>query len=675
MTNPDKEKDKGKKNYSFLSQWRIENFKSVKFAQIEFAPLSVLVGPNSAGKSSLIQSILLFAQNCSRQGRQFDGNLRGQLILNGDLVNLGTLDEAHCDYLESSGKPIKFGATFRLGPNRRGYFIGDFKYSNSGEVSNSNATLDWDLSLMNEPESENSGTAFVNDIQITLSSSQTKKERMKIEFTNGNHIPNELINDRPDFSEKYLARVEIKSSGSNHENDFASELISDIDYAAISLNAGLPTDGLRLITLFDKELESQKKIFSTYGFLLSDLIIDTVRENQKNGLLDKSTALAKCVDLFFEKLSNSKDSSERLTMTRLRRPGLLIEDSPLINLYQIKWESVQKFLEKYPKISDFVLFEKSDSKIEDLIEEFSQDLDQQIHQEMVSFWEEVTSRIESISKNYDYSKRKFWASDRDRSRYSLFDPEIFSANEAWTDQLSRGVLYLEPLREAPKANYTYSAGGAISAQIPIGSKGEHLAQRLYDRRLAIFPLPNNLENRTKMPLIDAVNSWLTFLNIDGPIKVVPQGRSGFQLTVGGKVLPMLGTGISQVLPVLTLCLLARRGDLILLEQPELHLNPSLQQTLADFLLSMAKTQRQIIVETHSEYLVTRLRINSLIEENKNLSKIFFVEKDQKIGTQYREVKSNEYGEILDWPKGFFDQASSDYKQLIMKIAERKNKQL
>ena len=56
---------------TFLESWRMENFKSIKSAEVTFKPLTVLVGPNSAGKSSLLQSILLFAQNAQRNGRDF----------------------------------------------------------------------------------------------------------------------------------------------------------------------------------------------------------------------------------------------------------------------------------------------------------------------------------------------------------------------------------------------------------------------------------------------------------------------------------------------------------------------------------------------------------------------------------------------------------------------------
>ena len=45
-----------------LLRWRVRNFKSIGTADLELAPLTVLVGANSTGKSSLLQSMLLAAQ-------------------------------------------------------------------------------------------------------------------------------------------------------------------------------------------------------------------------------------------------------------------------------------------------------------------------------------------------------------------------------------------------------------------------------------------------------------------------------------------------------------------------------------------------------------------------------------------------------------------------------------
>ena len=79
-------------------------------------------------------------------------------------------------------------------------------------------------------------------------------------------------------------------------------------------------------------------------------------------------------------------------------------------------------------------------------------------------------------------------------------------------------------------------------------------------------------------------------------------------------LTSVGVGVSQVLPVLLLCLLAEPGTLVILEQPELHLHPRLETLLADFLLACARAGRQLLVETHSAHLVNRLRYHIAKDE-------------------------------------------------------------
>ena len=64
-----------------IRSWQLTNFKSVKHAAVNFAPLTIIVGKNSSGKSSLIQSILLMAQN-ARAGMNREGAPK-KLDLNG----------------------------------------------------------------------------------------------------------------------------------------------------------------------------------------------------------------------------------------------------------------------------------------------------------------------------------------------------------------------------------------------------------------------------------------------------------------------------------------------------------------------------------------------------------------------------------------------------------------
>jgi predicted ATPase len=136
---------------------------------------------------------------------------------------------------------------------------------------------------------------------------------------------------------------------------------------------------------------------------------------------------------------------------------------------------------------------------------------------------------------------------------------------------------------------------------------------------------------------------------------------------------MLGTGISQVLPVIGLCLIAPEGGLILLEEPELHLNPRIQQELAGFFLAMSRADKQIIAETHSEYLITRLRLLAAkFPETSDQFNFIFTSKNPEKGTVYVEVRSDDAGTMPEWPEGFFDQVSNDMVELLeISLAEEK----
>jgi predicted ATPase len=74
------------------------------------------------------------------------------------------------------------------------------------------------------------------------------------------------------------------------------------------------------------------------------------------------------------------------------------------------------------------------------------------------------------------------------------------------------------------------------------------------------------------------------------------------------VITDVGFGVSQILPVITLCYYVPRGSILLIEQPEIHLHPKVQAGLADVFIDAIKTRDiQIILESHSEHLLRRLQ--------------------------------------------------------------------
>src|SRR5205823_3074821 len=118
----------------------------------------------------------------------------------------------------------------------------------------------------------------------------------------------------------------------------------------------------------------------------------------------------------------------------------------------------------------------------------------------------------------------------------------------------------------------------------------------------------------------------------------------------------VGFGISQLLPVIVLCYYVPEGSTVILEQPEIHLHPSVEAGLADVFIDAIKVRKiQILLESHSEYLLRRLqrRIAEQFEDFKaeDLALYFCEFRDGESVLLPLEVDL--LGNILNWPQDFF----------------------
>ena len=65
----------------------------------------------------------------------------------------------------------------------------------------------------------------------------------------------------------------------------------------------------------------------------------------------------------------------------------------------------------------------------------------------------------------------------------------------------------------------------------------------------------------------------------------------------------VGFGLSYIAPVLTTLLMAKEGDLVIIESPEAHLHPKGQRKMGELLSEISSKGVQIITETHSDHIV------------------------------------------------------------------------
>jgi predicted ATPase len=130
----------------------------------------------------------------------------------------------------------------------------------------------------------------------------------------------------------------------------------------------------------------------------------------------------------------------------------------------------------------------------------------------------------------------------------------------------------------------------------------------------------------------------------------------------------IGFGLSYTLPIYIACLSAKRGDVVLVENPEAHLHPCAQSQMGEFLSLVASSGIQLIIESHSDHILNGIR-RSVKSENHPLqadnTAIFFFAglNDDAVPVIHSPVISKN-GSLSEWPIDFFDQYERDINVLV-----------
>ncbi len=253
---------------------------------------------------------------------------------------------------------------------------------------------------------------------------------------------------------------------------------------------------------------------------------------------------------------------------------------------------------------------------------------------------------------------------------TAFDPTLFGREfEALIEQFA----YLGPLRDNPHRLYFWRG----TAPREIGLKGEK----------TIDVLLTSERDSEKEDLIREVSSWLKRMGLVEEFRIEPisTNKRFYETRVRvskGQVetsLADVGFGVSQVLPVITLLFFVPEGSIVLMEQPEIHLHPCAQAQLADLFLYVAHARRlQLIIESHSEYLLRRLqrRIAEANQPFANPERIRMYFSQIKDGKSVAEpVKVDHYGQISNWPENFFGDVVGDLDAMTDAALERRRQEL
>jgi predicted ATPase len=126
----------------------------------------------------------------------------------------------------------------------------------------------------------------------------------------------------------------------------------------------------------------------------------------------------------------------------------------------------------------------------------------------------------------------------------------------------------------------------------------------------------------------------------------------------------VGFGLTHVLPIVTACVSALPGRLLLIENPETHLHPAGQSQIGHFLAVAAAAGLQLVVETHSDHVLNGVR--RAVRDGKmpfEEIQIYFFRSEAGEANAMRSaidpVAIDAKGQLAGWPHGFFDQMEAD----------------
>lgn len=171
---------------------------------------------------------------------------------------------------------------------------------------------------------------------------------------------------------------------------------------------------------------------------------------------------------------------------------------------------------------------------------------------------------------------------------------------------------------------------------------------------------------------------LDFLT-DFDVETVDSSRELFALVATDKAtgarvsLADTGFGVAQVFTILVQCYFAHHGQLVLIEEPEAHLNPAAQRVLFDFIQELALSRgQQVVVETHSEHFLLRMRRRA-VEQPELLEQIrvYFVERGKE-QSRLTQLPLTEDGRLEHWPVGFLDEAFQESSELLKELTKRED---
>lgn len=236
------------------------------------------------------------------------------------------------------------------------------------------------------------------------------------------------------------------------------------------------------------------------------------------------------------------------------------------------------------------------------------------------------------------------------------------------------IKYLSPVRASPQRAYIHYTETSHDVNED-GFNAAHYFWVHKDRKVKW--------KGQEITLVEAANKCLACVGLTQKIQPVKSGKLIYQIKVSldekkSVTIADVGFGYSQVIPTILTGLTSNKDNLVLIEQPEIHLHPSSCANLADLFLGLIEDKRRFIIESHSQDFINRLQLRVI--ENPTLAEkinIIFIDKDDNGNPKANQFTIDKNGNFPDFPPGFLDESENGAVSILKARSEsrRKNKSL
>ncbi|GBF76352.1 hypothetical protein PA598K_04815 [Paenibacillus sp. 598K] len=237
---------------------------------------------------------------------------------------------------------------------------------------------------------------------------------------------------------------------------------------------------------------------------------------------------------------------------------------------------------------------------------------------------------------------------------------------AYLHRKNKRIQYLSANRTG--AQDTYSKN--YSSNLNFGNLGEYTIHYFETHKKDIIHSSLIKDQELGSTLQIQVNYWMNHI-IDAELTTedivrTDKVKAQFHMSGNRKVRPKnIGSGLSYLISIIVSILSSNEGDLLVIENPEIHLHPRAQSRLTELFAFAAQSGLKLIIESHSDHIFNGVRkaINKKTITSNDVSVYYFKIDNNYITTPTRiEFKAN--GNVVNHQKGLFDQFDDDLDELL-----------